>query len=75
MWSTAGESPSLCKEGEEQELEAHGEVGEAGKRVTAARQKARWETHFAKQDAVQQSDNAGDFGYERAAVGHDKPVL
>ena len=40
-----------------------------------ARKKAEWETHFAKQDAQQQSENSKDFGYERAAVGHDKPVL
>ena len=48
---------------------------QAGKRVAEARHKARWETHFAKQDAAQQSDNASDIGYERAAVGHDKPAL
>ena len=49
---------------------------EAGKRVAEARQKAKWETHFAKQDAAQQSDAAGAFGYERAAVGLvDKPPV
>lgn len=69
----AVETPVLSEEGEEEELEAQGEVQKAGKRVTEARHKAKWETHFVKQDMVQQSDN--DFGYERAAVGHDKPAL
>lgn len=71
----AVETPVLIEEGEEEELEAQGEVQEAGKRVTEARHKAKWETHFVKQDMVQQSDNDQDFGYERAAVGHDKPAL
>ena len=57
------------------ELEADGEVQEAGKRVTEAREKVKWETHFVKQDLEQQGDNSPDFGYERAAVGHDKPAL
>ncbi|CAK0784866.1 hypothetical protein CVIRNUC_008071 [Coccomyxa viridis] len=56
-------------------LEAAGEVQEAGKRVAEAREKVKWEAHFAKQDAAQQRDNNPDFGYERAAVGHDKPAL
>ena len=71
----AGESKPPGKEGEDGELEKHGEVQQAGKRIAEARKKAEWETHFAKQDAQQQSENSKDFGYERAAVGHDKPVL
>jgi hypothetical protein len=72
--ATGGTTPP-GKEGEDGELERHGEVQQAGKRVAEARKKAEWETHFAKQDAHQQSENSKDFGYERAAVGHKKPVL
>ena len=56
-------------------MEADGEVQEAGKRVAEAREKVKWETHFVKQDLAQQRDNSPDIGYERAAVGHDKPAL
>ena len=71
----AGDKRKEDLKGEDEELEVQGEVQEAGKRVAEARDKAKWETHFAKQDMAQQSDNGEDFGYERAAVGHDKPAL
>ena len=73
--TTAGEKGATPLEAGHGALEAAGEVQEAGKRVAEAREKAKWETHFAKQDAAQQRDNSPDFGYERAAVGHDKPAL
>ena len=72
---TAGEKGTAATQTGHGESEADGEVQEAGKRVAEAREKAKWETHFAKQDAAQQRDNSPDFGYERAAVGHDKPAL
>ena len=73
--ATAGEKGAAPLEAGHGALEAAGEVQEAGKRVAEAREKVKWETHFAKQDAAQQRDNSPDFGYERAAVGHDKPAL
>ena len=73
--ATAGEKGAVPLEAGHGALEAAGEVQEAGKRVAEAREKVKWETHFAKQDAAQQRDNSPDFGYERAAVGHDKPAL
>ena len=73
--TTAGEKGATPLEAGHGALEAAGEVQEAGKRVAEAREKVKWEAHFAKQDAAQQRDNSPDFGYERAAVGHDKPAL
>ena len=73
--STAGEKGTIPMEAGQGKLEADGEVQEAGKRVAEAREKVKWETHFVKQDLAQQRDNSPDIGYERAAVGHDKPAL